>query len=339
MVFGRRARLRSKEEKMELTEKDIEAPLTIPSNTSLIAPLPATYLQAATSDNTRKAYQHDIRHFINCGGLLPTSVEGLLQYLHAQATLLNPRTLSRRLVAIKHWHIYQGFPDPTTHPLVKKTLSGVLHIHGKPAEKAPPLSIEQLSLIISHLQSRGSLSDWRNSALLQTGFLGALRRSELVALQWEQITFVPEGIEILIARSKTDQIGEGQVCAIPYGNIILCPVTALQKWQEASQIKTGPIFRRLFKNDQISDKPLTPQSINLIIKSLALECHLPKAEQYSGHSLRRGFATAASQKGASLGAIMRQGRWKHEGTVQGYIEEGKRFDANAAGAILDNLET
>jgi hypothetical protein len=44
------------------------------------------------------------------------------------------------------------------------------------------------------------------------------------------------------------------------------------------------------------------------------QCHLPKALQYSGHRLRRGFATAASQKGASPGAIMRQGRWKHEGT-------------------------
>jgi integrase len=222
-------------------------------------------------------------------------------------------------VAIKHWHTYQGFPNPTIHPLVKKTLTGILHVHGKPAEKASALSIEQLALIVSHLQSRGNLSDWRDNALLQIGFLGALRRSELVALHWGQITFVPEGIEILIARSKTDQIGEGQVCAIPYGNVTLCPVIALQKWQEASQIKTGPIFRRLFKNDQITDKPLTPQSINLIIKSLALECHLPKAKQYSGHSLRGGFATAASQKGASVGAIMRQGRWKHEGTVQGYI--------------------
>ncbi len=61
---------------------------------------------------------------------------------------------------------------------------------------------------------------------------------------------------------------------------------------------------------------------------------MPNAELYSGHSLRRGFATSASQKGATLGAIMRQGRWQNERTVNGYIEEGQRFEANAAGLLL-----
>lgn len=63
-------------------------------------------------------------------------------------------------------------------------------------------------------------------------------------------------------------------------------------------------------------------------------CQWPNATRYSGHSLRRGFATAASQRGATLGAIMRQGRWRHEATVYGYIEEGQRFEANAAGLLL-----
>ena len=310
----------------------------IDADKKILDTLPTTYLQAATSQNTRKAYQQDIRHFIAWGGLLPTTTDVLMRYLHEQAPHLNPRTLKRRLVAIKHWHTYQGFNDPTIHPLIKKTLTGILHVHGKPVEKAPALSIDQLALLSSFLQSRGNLSDWRDNALLQIGFFGAFRRSELIAICWEQVTFVPQGIEILIPRSKTDQEGEGQVCAIPYGNVTLCPVSALRNWQEQSNIQTGPIFRRLYKNHQISDEALTSQTINLIIKALAIECQLPEAQRYSGHSLRRGFATAASQKGASLGAIMRQGRWRHEGTVHGYIEEGQRFDANAAGAILESLE-
>ena len=111
-----------------------------------------TYIQAATSQNTRLAYQSDIRHFIAWGGLLPTMPDVLLRYLQEHASSLNPRTLKRRLVAIKHWHTYQGCPDPTTHPLVRKTLSGILHIHGKPPEKAPPFSVEQLMLLVHHLQ-------------------------------------------------------------------------------------------------------------------------------------------------------------------------------------------
>jgi len=53
--------------------------------------------------------------------------------------------------------------------------------------------------------------------------------------------------------------------------------------------------------------------------------------------LRRSFATTASQQGATLGSIMRQSRWKNETTVHGYIQEGQRFEANAAGKVLENL--
>lgn len=296
------------------------------------------YIQAASSQNTRIAYQADVRHFISWGGLLPTTPDVLLRYLQEHASHLNPRTLKRRLVALKHWHTFQGLSDPTAHPLVRKTLSGILYIHGKPPEKAPPFSAEQLMLLTHHLQSSGELSDWRNNALLQVGFFGAFRRSELVAIRWEHVMFVSQGVEIMIPRSKTDQEGQGSVCAIPYGNALLCPVTALNTWKEKSSISSGFIFRRILKGNKIMPNSLSSHSVSRIIKSLAVACQLPQAEQYSGHSLRRGFATTASQKGASFSAIMRQGRWRHESTVHGYIEEGQRFDANAAGSILDGIK-
>ena len=150
-------------------------------------------------------------------------------------------------------------------------------------------------------------------------------------MRWEHVTFVPQGIEILVPRSKTDQEGDGAVCAIPYGNSILCPVTALHRWREKSGIISGPLFWHILKGGKTTSRAISSNSVNNIIKKLAAICQLPQAKQYSGHSLSRGFATTASQKGASFGAIMRQGRWRHEGTVHGYIEEGQRFDANAAG--------
>ncbi len=63
-------------------------------------------------------------------------------------------------------------------------------------------------------------------------------------------------------------------------------------------------------------------------------CNLANAEKFSSHSLRRGFATTASRKGVPFVSIMRHGRWRHEGTVLGYIEEGQRFQENAAKMIL-----
>ncbi len=295
------------------------------------------YVGEATSENTRIAYRDDVRHFILWGGILPTTPDVLLQYLQVFAKSLNPRTLKRRLVALKHWHTFQGLTDPTGHPLIRKTMSGILRVHGKPLNKAPPLSAEQLSLIVDHLSKKGRLVDWRDNALLQVGFFGAFRRSELMSIQWEHITFVPEGMEVLIPKSKTDQEADGQICAIPYGNKILCPVTALLQWREKSGLSTGFIFRAVTQKGNISAKALVPASINFILKNLAIECKLSNPEKYSGHSLRRGFATSASKKGATLGAIMRQGRWRNERTVNGYIQEGQLFEANAASLVLDQL--
>lgn len=301
---------------------------------STISDVSKQYIQAATSDNTRKAYQSDVLHFINWGGALPTDINTLLKYLHEHAETHNHRTLSRRLTAIKNWHLYQGFSDPTSHPLIRKTLTGIKNTHGKPRDKAPALTVENLRSIIQTLNPENDLMDCRNNALVQIGYFGAFRRSELVAIQWEHIQFSKQGIEILIPKSKTDQSGEGQVCAIPYGSHELCAVKALQYWQEYSNINTGFIFRRLNKRHKVLEKPIAPNHVNIILKQLAQQAKLQNADDYSSHSLRRGFATEASRKGAPFGAIMRQGRWKSESTVLGYIEAGKRFDENAVDIML-----
>ena len=292
------------------------------------------YWQMATSQNTRKAYQADIRRLIRQGAVLPMTTESLVCYLSSQAGTINPRSLKRHLVAIKNWHTYQGFADPTAHPLVKKTLLGIARAHGKPPEKAPALAVEQLKTLSIKLLADDSLIALRDNALFQIGFFGAFRRSELVTIQYANLKFVSQGVEILIPRSKTDPEGMGELCSIPYGQLPLCPVTALKLWLERSAIVEGPIFCAVRHNKCDLRKGLSPGTLNRIIKRRAVECEWPDALQYSGHSLRRGFATAASLNGASLGSIMRQGRWTHEGTVYGYIEESQGFQANAASSIL-----
>jgi site-specific recombinase XerD len=292
------------------------------------------YLRAATSENTRRAYQNDIAHFVSWGGVLPTSPDIIIRYLQDYATQLNPRTLVRRLTAIKHWHTYQNFSDPTNYPLVRKTLTGIMHVHGKPRERAPALTVEHLTQMAQFMRQQDTLIMWRNHAILQVGFFGAFRVSELINIHLEHITFVPEGMEILIPRSKTDPEGEGQYCAVPYGDDLLCPVVALKTWCEKANIDKGVIFREVDRHQNIGITPLTSKAISMLIKTVANRCQLPDANQYSSHSMRRGFATAASRQGAPFVSIMRHGRWRHEGTVLGYIEEGQRFETNAAKVIL-----
>ncbi|CAM4456388.1 MAG: Tyrosine recombinase XerC [Legionellaceae bacterium] len=300
-------------------------------------PLSLQYQQAATSENTRRAYQADIRHFEKWGGKLPATTEMVLRYLHAFAPHLNPRTLSRRLVAIKQWHIYQQFPDPTATPDVTKTLTGINRLHGKPAKKAKPLLPEHLIKIAGYLSQQPSLKALRDNALLQVGFLGAFRRSELVAITVEDISWHDEGIEILIPQSKTDPTRSGQYCVIPYGNNQLCAISALKRWLEKANITQGAIFRRLYRNKMISHTAISDNVVNLILREYAKIVGIENFEALSSHSLRRGLATSASRDGVSIAAIMRQGRWKEVSTIMEYIEAAQRFDENAAGFILKKL--
>jgi len=159
----------------------------------------------------------------------------------------------------------------------------------------------------------------------------------LVGIKWSDITPVPEGVEILISRSKTDQGGEGQVCAIPSSHdAMLCPVAALAEWRDHAGSDSNDVFRQMTAGGRLLNNAIKPHQVNVVIKSVAMACGLPDAVSYSSHSMRRGFATEASRKGAPFGSIMRHGRWRHEGTVLGYIDEGRRFDQNAASIMLDS---
>jgi site-specific recombinase XerD len=312
------------ESKMAVVVKERES--------SISTNLNSLYIEAATSENTRRAYRSDIRHFQAWGGFLPANVPILIDYLHAHAKTLNPRTLHRRLVAIRNWHVYSKYPDPTSDPIVRKTVSGIHHVHGKPKNKAPALSVENLKKIVSLLKTKKSDRSLRDSALIQIGFFGAFRRSELVAIKYEDISFVEKGVEIMVPKSKADQNGNGGACAIPYGDSEVCAVSALKEWLEKSGIKSGYIFPSPRPTKEFQHVMVF--TINHVLKAYAHECGILNSIRYSGHSLRRGLATAASLNGATVASIMRQGRWSHHATVLEYIEEGERFRENAVSTIL-----
>jgi len=288
-----------------------------------------TYVQRATADNTREAYRSDIRHFERWGGKLPTDTATVVRYCEAHAESLNPRTLQRRVVALRQFHRYLGFSDPTQHPLVSKTLRGIQNTHGKPKSQAAPLLLRDIEALVNHLVNINTLAAKRDTALITLGFFGALRGRELVGLQASHVKFEPEGMWITLPRSKTDPTGEGQSCAVPKLNTLICPSRALEVWQRASGIKSGHLFLSINRWQQISANAITLYGLNHMLRRWANEIRLPEAEHISSHSLRRGMATSASSAGASIKSIMRQGRWRHEGTVLQYIEAGQKFNDNA----------
>ena len=192
-------------------------------------------------------------------------------------------------------------------------------------------------MLQNYLSKKLSILANRDNALLQVGFLGAFRRSELVAIRMENINWLADGIEILIPQSKTDQLNIGQYCVIPNGNGQLCAVRALKTWIKLANIKEGYLFRRIHRGNKISDVNITPDAVNAILKKHALAAGIENANNFSSHSMRRGLATTASRGGASLQSIMRQGRWKQVDTVMEYIEAAQRFQDNAAAQVLHKL--
>jgi integrase len=296
------------------------------------------YLQAATSDNTRKAYRSAVMQFEKWGGRLPCSESIIIGYLLDKAAVLNPRTLDLHLSAIKQWHLTQGFNNPTQSLNVSKTIEGIRRVHGKPKKKAKALRLEHVATLLSFLLSKPeSKKQKRDIALLLVAFFGAFRRSELVAINYEDLKWEPEGVKILLPTSKTDQLADGMYRVLPNGQAPICPVMALKEWISSANITAGPIFRGVNRWDQLSTSAITPGAINLWLKSLAAACEFDFTPELSSHSFRRGLSTSAAREKIAFELIKKQGGWKSDATVWEYIDEGQEFIENASLQLMDKM--
>lgn len=298
------------------------------------------YLQAATSHNTRKAYRSAIRQFEKWGGRLPTDRDNLVRYLLAKADVLNCRTLDLHLTAISQWHHYQGLVDPVRDPLVCKTMEGIRRTHGQPKRKAKALRLEHIAQMVNYLrQLQDTKKKYRDIALVLTGFFGAFRRSELVALQVSDLRWESEGLLIRLPRSKTDQQGVGLLRALPYGMATCCPATAMKAWLNTANITSGPVFRPTNRWDQIHEKALAPGAINALLKTLGQACQFDFVPELSSHSFRRGLSTSAARERVDFELIKKQGGWKSDATVWEYIEEGQQLSNNASLILMEKMAT
>jgi len=296
------------------------------------------YLQAATSENTRKAYRSAIRQFEKWGGRLPSDRDTVVRYLLARAEPLNSRTLDLHLTAISQWHYYQGVTDPVRDPLVRKTMEGIRRTHGQPKRKAKALRLEHIAQMVNHLRHLpDSKKKNRDIALILTSFFGAFRRSELVAIQISDLTWEPEGLIIRLPRSKTDQKATGLARALPFGFPNCCPATAIKDWLEVAGFDNGPLFRPINRWEQVQSKPLNPGAINDLLKNLGKACQFDFIPELSSHSFRRGLSTSAARERVDFELIKKQGGWKSDATVWEYIEEGQQLSDNASVILMAKM--
>lgn len=294
------------------------------------------YAANAKSERTLAAYQSDWEDFVafcrrSGQGSLPAAPETVALYL---TWLVDERkrkasTLARRVAAISQVHQAAGFPTPTAESVVRSVLAGIRRVHGSEQTAKTALSPQLLKKLVAKLPD--TLRGRRDRALLLVGFAGALRRSELVALNARDVVFEAEGMALTIRRSKTDPHAEGQLVGIPYSEQAeTCPVRALQAWLEAARITEGAVFRPIERwSNRIGPRALEDRRVATLLKTLVQRAGLdPKT--FAGHSLRSGLATAAAAGGASERAIMDQTRHRSVKQVRRYIQRGSLFRDNAA---------
>jgi integrase len=290
------------------------------------------FLRRARSANTRRAYAADWRDFAAwCGGhgaaALPAAPETVTLYLAARAATCRVSTLSRRVTAISQAHLAAGFDSPAQAAVVRTVMKGIRREKGSVAAAKKPLLVEDLRVMVA-LQP-GSLRGLRDRALLLVGFAGAFRRSELVALDWEDVEFTRAGLAVRIRRSKTDPEGQGRRVGIPHGRVsACCPVRALEAWRDEAGGDRGPVFHPVDRHGNLLPARLSDKAVARIVKRAVAAAGTDPAD-YAGHSLRAGFATAAAMGGASERAIMNQTGHRSLVVARRYIREGSLFRDNA----------
>jgi integrase len=282
--------------------------------------LVASYAAAAQSNATTRAYDADMRHFNQHGGSIPATPTMVAEYLANFAGILAVSTLQHRLIAIHRAHTDVGLVSPVMDSLVKRTMQGIRRTVGTKQRQVAALVKDDLLQMMVHVERQRPMKAARDKALLLVGFSGAFRRSELVALRYEDITCFESGIELLIRRSKTDQEGAGRTVFIPYARGSRCPVKALMDWISMAGIVSGPLFKAINRHDQVGDKALTPQSVALIVKSsVRMMAGDEAAKSVAGHSLRAGYCTEAATVGLQPYQIREQTGHRSDVTLARYI--------------------
>jgi site-specific recombinase XerD len=310
----------------------------------------AARVAASVPASTRRAYGGDWARFTAwCAGAgqepLPARGETLAEYAHHLATAGRAgSTIGRALAAITSAHRAAGVPVPD-RGLARAVLRAYAReraVAGTAAPvKAAPVTISALRAMVDVLDLDRSVGV-RDRAVLVLGFALGARRSELAALDLPDLRSTPEGLEVLIRTSKTDKDSAGRIVAVPYGSHPgTCPVRTVQAWialLEHAGRSSGPLFVRIDRHDHLGqvatgrgspDGRLTGQAIAQIVQRTATSAGLPASAAWSGHSLRRGFATETYRAGADPLRIARHGGWTDgSATLLGYIDEVDRWKTN-----------
>lgn len=295
------------------------------------------FAEASHAEGTRLAYSvgwKDFTAYCISHGLdsLPANPQTVTLYVTDCADRLRIATIRKYVAAIVYKHRENGLDSPAAHAIVRRVVRGIARTNGSSQARKSAATLDHLRAML--LEVRGDdLKAKRDRAILLFGFSAALRRSELAALHVEDLRFEKRGLIVTIRRSKTDQEAKGVEIAVPIvASRSLCAVRALRAWLDASGLTAGPLFHSFDLQRQMLDKAINGRDVANLVKKLASKARLDG--DFSGHSLRAGFATSAAAAKVSLDAIARTTRHKSLAVLMSYVRPAQAFDDVALSAMI-----
>jgi integrase len=293
------------------------------------------YAKASKASATRRGYASDLKSFTSfCEAhdepSLPASPPTVALYLTHLAQAHAVATIRRHMVAIAQAHKNAGFPNPVADPHVRTIVQGIRRTKGTAQRKKTALTGDLLKDAVSSLDT-STFQGKRDRAIMLLGFALAARRSELAALNVEDLAYNAKGLVVTIRRSKTDQSGAGQEIGVPMvAKDELCAVRAVAAWMEVSGIRSGALFRSFGPGGKNRPMRLTANRIGgrdvaNLVKRLTGNADIPG--DFAAHSLRAVFiSTAASTPGVTESAIQGVSRHKSTEILRGYVRRATVFD-------------
>jgi len=322
----------------------LEAPGLPAATAEMLDSLADEFDRNSIAKNTWRSYVSDWaswlafcnRHRIDPLPADPANVRRYLTQLGGvggrKGAKLKPKSAQRHLAAIAAAHRAAGLVFDAQHPIIKRTMDGILRTYGARAEGARALRAPDIAAISKtfSLDPRSV----RDKAILLLGFAGGFRRSEIVALNVSDLAFEEGVLRVTVRRSKTDQKGEGRTVVImPGKKPETCPVASVRAWLTAADIEhegDNPVFRPVGRGG-VEFTRLSDKAVNRIVQSAARAAHLK--ENYSAHSLRAGHVTEAIANGADRASIKRQTGHRSDAMLDRYERETNLTVNNSSSRI------
>ncbi len=300
-------------------------------------------LEASTASATRRAYKGQLRRFTkwcqdNSLCPLPAAPETVAAYISFLADEgKGNATVNQALAAISVAHRIASLPSPTSDIAVQKTARGFRREFGSAPRKKPAATANIVKKMLLTLEAGETTRDVRDAALLAVGFAGGFRRSELVALNVEDLSWETDnGVEccvIQIRKSKTDQEGHGMEKAVfASDDPRFSPTLLLRRWLNLAKISAGPVFRRIRRGGHVQETRVSDQVVMQVVKRTAALAGLQ--HDLSAHSLRSGFVTTAVRQGRTPDEISIQTGHRSMNVLMGYYQRLNVREKNAARDVM-----